>query len=414
MIVNYIYSACIVIETNDLRICCDPWFTQGIYDGAWFQYPQVEDPIVKIGQIDFVYVSHIHPDHYDPKFLRELLAANPNCQLMIGDENQAFLRMKMLRDGFTPMSTRYLEVGATQLAIIPNCADPEINIDTALVVKDDSHIVVNLNDCPFDERQVGAIMEFCEKSPDLACLPYAGAGPYPQMYRFISEADRDREAVAKKEQFLRLFGRYLDALCPRYAMPFAGLYYLAGEHRKLNRVRGIPDAVEVRSRFGDQVVVLKEGVGQIDLSTGSILHPRTRPYDDAERDLDLVKFDHYPVPYYSELEPEENDLIDLLADAHRRAVSRIADFSNRWICLKTPKSRYLCIHHELPGVVKVRESVSDMPHREEIYLDGRHLRGLLERRYHWNNAEIGSHFGFYREPNNYDRRIYNLLNFLHV
>jgi len=414
VIVKYIYSACIVIETNDFRICCDPWFTQGIYDGAWFQYPQVEDPTVKIGQIDFVYVSHIHPDHYDPKFLRELLAASPNCQLIIGDENQAFLRTKMLRDGFTPISTRYLEVGATQLAIIPNRADSEINIDTALVVKDDSHIVVNLNDCPFDENQVSAIKEFCERSPDLACLPYAGAGPYPQMYKFISEADRDREAVAKEEQFLRLFGRYLDALCPSYAMPFAGLYYLAGDHRKLNRVRGIPDAVEVRSRFGDQVVVLKEGVGQIDLSNGSILHPRTKPYDVAERDLRLSEFDHYPVPYSSELEPEENDLIDLLAQAHRRAVSRMTDFSNRWICLKTPKSRYLCIHHELPGVVKVRDSLSDMPYREEIYLDGRHLRGLLERRYHWNNAEIGSHFEFYREPNIYDRRIYNLLNFLHV
>jgi len=30
------------------------------------------------------------------------------------------------------------------------------------------------------------------------------------------------------------------------------------------------------------------------------------------------------------------------------------------------------------------------------------------------SAEIGSHFEFYREPDIYDRRIYNFLNFLHM
>ncbi|KAA3619163.1 MAG: MBL fold metallo-hydrolase, partial [Proteobacteria bacterium] len=68
--VRYIYSACIVVETADVRVVCDPWFTDGIYDGSWFQFPRVEDPVRSIGETDFVYISHIHPDHYDPAFLR--------------------------------------------------------------------------------------------------------------------------------------------------------------------------------------------------------------------------------------------------------------------------------------------------------------------------------------------------------
>ena len=31
MKVRYIYSASIEIETRDLKILCDPWFTDGIY-----------------------------------------------------------------------------------------------------------------------------------------------------------------------------------------------------------------------------------------------------------------------------------------------------------------------------------------------------------------------------------------------
>ena len=39
--VRYIYSACIVTTTRDVRILHDPWFKEGIYDGSWYQYPRV-------------------------------------------------------------------------------------------------------------------------------------------------------------------------------------------------------------------------------------------------------------------------------------------------------------------------------------------------------------------------------------
>ncbi|NDF83386.1 MAG: MBL fold metallo-hydrolase, partial [Actinobacteria bacterium] len=54
----YIYSACIVIETADVKVCCDPWFTDGIYEGSWYQYPKIKDPLTAIGKIDYVYISH--------------------------------------------------------------------------------------------------------------------------------------------------------------------------------------------------------------------------------------------------------------------------------------------------------------------------------------------------------------------
>ena len=57
--VRYLYSACVVIETPDARILCDPWFTDGIFDGAWYRYPKLKDPVDKIGPCEFIYVSHI-------------------------------------------------------------------------------------------------------------------------------------------------------------------------------------------------------------------------------------------------------------------------------------------------------------------------------------------------------------------
>ena len=40
--ITYIYSACILIEIDNFKILCDPWFTEGIYGGSWFQYPKIK------------------------------------------------------------------------------------------------------------------------------------------------------------------------------------------------------------------------------------------------------------------------------------------------------------------------------------------------------------------------------------
>ena len=70
MNIRYIYSACLEIQTSDVCILTDPWFSQGIYDGSWFHFPKIKSPLDIITEPDVIYVSHIHPDHYDPKFLR--------------------------------------------------------------------------------------------------------------------------------------------------------------------------------------------------------------------------------------------------------------------------------------------------------------------------------------------------------
>lgn len=414
MKVKYIYSACIVIETADCRICCDPWFTQGIYDGSWYQYPRVEDPVSAIGAVDFVYISHIHPDHYDPQFLRVLLEKNPACVVIVGIENQNFLIAKMRRDGFHPTSIGTLAAGKTEIGIFPNSAHGGVNIDSALTVKSGEVSIVNMNDCPFDEAQVRRIRQFCGRNPDLACLPYAGAGPYPQMYEFEDENARLVAMEQKRNQFVGLFDRYLSAFNPRYAMPFAGLYYLGGKLRLRNEFRGVPDALEIKQQFGESILVLKEGEGEIDLISGDIKHSRTETYDMGLRNRYLAQFDEIVYPYEMSSQVGMSDIRKLLEISHRNAVARIHDLPSRWICFRTFEDSYLCVHSDNPGTVTVRNSIADLNDREVIIIDSRLFHGLLTRKFHWNNAEIGSHFSFYREPQTFDRRVYDLLNFLHV
>ena len=73
MKVKYIYSACLEIDCDGFKILTDPWFTDGAYDGSWYQFPKI-NPFDFIEKPDLIYISHIHPDHYDATFLKSLIA----------------------------------------------------------------------------------------------------------------------------------------------------------------------------------------------------------------------------------------------------------------------------------------------------------------------------------------------------
>jgi UDP-MurNAc hydroxylase len=403
-----------VIETVDTRICCDPWFSDGIYDGAWYQFPKVNDPIKSIGPIDFVFISHIHPDHYDPVWLRKLLDANPYCRLIIGAENQRHLERKMIRDGFSPELFKLLLVGSSQIACFPNFKNYSESIDSALVVRQGNQSVVNMNDCSFDPEQVEAISVFCAGTRIAAFLPYAGAGPYPQRYLFAEEEVRFKEAEAKKERFLNLFAQYVEALNPEFAVPFAGLYFLGSSLERFNNTRGIPDAIEAAQMFPERAVALHEVVGEIDLDKSAVFNQRTTPVDAREVSEFLRQYATTPLPYENDEPPSADEIYESLLVAATRAMERSKLRIDAWICLPLGNGSYGCAKPMDGVAVRLLDSVDSLSPREEIVIDPRLLAGLLKRKYHWNNAEIGSHFEFRRFGMGYSKELYDFLSFLHI
>lgn len=70
--VEYKYSACIKIITEDVKILCDPWFGSGAYEGTWNQFPPIKELKKFIDEFDLIYISHIHPDHYCSETIKKL------------------------------------------------------------------------------------------------------------------------------------------------------------------------------------------------------------------------------------------------------------------------------------------------------------------------------------------------------
>jgi UDP-MurNAc hydroxylase len=375
----------------------------------------INDPLEVCGPADFVYVSHIHPDHFDSQFLKEYLAKYPTAKVLISDQTPDLLGRKLRSRGITPL-VGYQRCGETELYPEPNRANHGVNIDSALVVRRGDLSVVNLNDNPFDQQQIDNLLAYCPgRKPTVALLPFVGAGPWPQCYKFDRPEDQLKAAEAKKQKYLDTFARYCQALQPQVAIPFAGQYWTHGPNLDLNPLRGMADATECKGleylpvNAGEGLWVPADG-GQSVLTveengTTWWNSERKEPYDwptvrEKLQDMHaLIWSPHLPRASAYRYEREIHvpvarlPLLKLLQSAAPKAHQHVAGRGRLWVCVHTTDdpSRWFLLQTHEPTVTETDyAAVCTVEPRYEVRLDPRALFSMLTRLANANSLRIGS------------------------
>ena len=419
--VRMIYSACVVLETTDLKILCDPWFTDGVYDGSWFLYPKTDDPISVIGECDYVYVSHIHPDHYDPVFLQSYFEKYGQKEILIADFPENYLSKVMQREGFSVrICADSLKVANSTVTIRPHVTNSQSDIDSALLLEyqdtDRVHRVLNLNDCIFDAEFLSTYN--FEERIDILLLGYTGAGPYPQTYFDLSDPALGVAAENKKQQF---FDRYLatvNAVPSKVRIPFAGQYLLGGSLASLNPFRGVADAIEVTS-IDKGAVVLEEYEGSIGTSLLQAISPRIQEISRTliNGRIGEIGKSHMRYELIADGLITDDIVLNLLGKALVRARRKSECKQDYFFCFQLIADCFAVLNANMnaTGGVEVIDIHDQLPEpRSVISMDVRYLFGLITGVFHWNNAEVGSQFQSRRTPDQFSREAQNFLYFLTV
>ena len=421
--VKYIYSACVITKTDDVTILHDPWFTEAIYDGSWFQFPKVTNPLDSIGDVDYIFVSHIHPDHYDSKFLKEYFNKFGEKKIIIANHQPNHMLGKMRGDGFMPIVlNEILTIGKTSIEIIPHKTGSASDIDSAIIVKyiseEKTHCVVNVNDIIFDD-EMRALVKNKAKEIDILLCGYTGAGPYPQTYFNIGEEQLEIEATKKKLSFFERYKLLTNSLNAKVNIPFAGKYILGGKLSHLNFVRGVADPVEVLE-FDEHAIVLADNGGAIDTKNLKANAVRTAIYDKKEVEKVIDKIKNKKMDYERLISIEEINQLPikrLLYSATKNAVTKSELDEDYFFCIKLHTNEYAVINANrfAKEFIKYISDYDKLPTpRSEVEIDVRYLFGLLTNIYHWNNAEVGSQFYTKRVPNTFNRKAQTFLNFLAI
>ena len=421
--VKYIYSACIVTKTDNIRILHDPWFTEGIYDGSWFQFPKVDDPIKSIGDVDLIYISHIHPDHYDPKFLKKYFEVYGTKKILIADHKPNYLAGKMRLDGFqNEIVSTPICFGKTSIEIMPHKTGSISDIDSAIVVKYDDgsriHCIVNANDIIFNNDSRLTLKKIAG-DVDILLLGHTGAGPYPQTYFEVTDDDLVVEAQKKKLAFFERYKNLISVINARVNIPFAGKYLLGGKLTHLNEFRGTADPVEVLD-FDERAVVLADDGGEISTENLMPSHIRDELYSDAIIARRITEISDFKMNYellISKDEVHQLPIKRLLVSATKNALMKSECEEDYFFHIPISESEVAIINanknSDQPICFFYPDRNVTKPY-SLIQIDIRYLFGLLTSVYHWNNAEIGSQYNIRRNPNILNRSAQLFLNFFAI
>lgn len=214
----------ILIETADVSIVCDPWFIPAFH-GSWCVFPrndQLSDELMaRIESPDYLYISHIHGDHFDERWLPDHV--NRSATVLLPGFPTRELEDRLRTIGFrnfvhTVDGQEIDLLGSTRAAI--HC---ETSItdgpggDSALVVSDASGRVVNQNDCRTHD-----LAALASHGPiDLHWVQYSGAIWYPMVYDEPDDVMRELIDAKVDSQFSRAM-RYVEVLDARAVVPSAG------------------------------------------------------------------------------------------------------------------------------------------------------------------------------------------------
>jgi len=425
---QYLRSACVLIEHEETRILCDPWLVDGEYYGSWYHYPPLAINPEDFNNVDYIYISHIHPDHFSPKTLTRM---NKSIPILILDYKEKFLRENIKRLGFevrelfhnqkTPIGNLNITIFASD-----NC-DPELctkffgcasmNIDSLSLIDDGKHVVVNNNDCPYP--MAGVVSKKIKEQNsviDLLLVGYGGAGPYPQCFT-LTKKQMKKAVDWKKNHFLEQADKYIKLFNPKKFMPFAGRYELAGKFHTLNEDRGLPTLDESREYFDDPRCMIMNPTGWYDIDKNVVMQDYV-----AENEIDKDNYIHNilvteKMDYEFDKLPTRKDFLDLIPDSFNRfeETRKKVGYTTKNLIILKILDAYLLIRADGSNRICFVDDIDGLDNFILLEMNPRLLLRILKgpRYAHWNNAEIGSHIHYTRKPDTFDRTLFYCMNFFH-
>jgi UDP-MurNAc hydroxylase len=282
MKVTYIGHACILLESGGSRILMDPWLTDPTYHGSWWHYPPLALGVKDLPKIDYLYISHEHPDHFDPPTLEQI---DKGVQLFIANYRRKRFRDRLRALGFRRITE--LEFGeevkcngdGLTLRLIPPDRPWD---DSAILLKDGRTTVLNVNDCHLDDATLASIG--ATESVDLAFLTFTGASQYPGCFEFPMEEKVARWRASKRAH-LEEFVNWATLLQTKRAVPAAGNYALLAQNELFmntsDYVNNPQEAIDLLRERAPEVEGVQMNPGDVWTSDGKLT--RLRPPPDWNR-----------------------------------------------------------------------------------------------------------------------------------
>ena len=203
------------VEARGTSLIIDPWIVGSCYWRSWWNYPKPAPFASRLETLDYIYLTHLHWDHFHGPSLRKL---PKDATLLIPEAH--FDRFKKDSKGFR--FKEIVEVPHAKTIQLGNGVDfttyqYSLFTDSAVVVDDGETTLLDLNDCKITGMPLDQLRRHHPKI-DFVFRSHSSASAYPQC---VDAEDADGGSYRSKEDYMSEFVDTARLLEPRYAIPFA-------------------------------------------------------------------------------------------------------------------------------------------------------------------------------------------------
>jgi UDP-MurNAc hydroxylase len=423
-------------------VVCDPWILDGAYYGSWFHYPPIVVTEEIYNETEFIYISHLHPDHFDAQSLKlfdrsipVIIARRSNPALLnalvgLGFENIYQLEVGKFHsfDGFEFRVWKDF-VGES----VSRHDSLNFELDSSLAIVGDDQLILNLNDNVIEPKSA---FDLKSEIPTITCalIPYAGGGAYPQLFTNLSRAEKLAAKESLKRRFLENFLEVAKILNPIVTIPVAGEYVIGGKNWEYTEFLHTPTPTEIidawRATEIDSTLRIMSCGEVINLTidkqvfeTQEIIPTRSYSHLDKLRFAESKSscnyvIDEYRIPTILRLPPSK--VLQHLNKARVNlsvAQARQDIFPKSTLTIQvTNLGVFRCDLSEIDSefVEVPNDKFDSSPIDLRVGLSYEYLYALLTGHVHWNNLEIGNHISLRRTPEKYDPDLHLMLSFFHL
>lgn len=453
MQLRYLTSSSVVVEHGETVVLCDPWLLDGAFYGAWAQYPPLEFGPAAYDHADYIYISDSYPDHFHRPTMKRLDSDTPVLvqagvpslkreieqlgfdvtELSHGDRTHLAgeLHLNVMSADPRRESTAETATSAGPVGMTDGGATVEsaAQTDTLAVFDDGEHTVVNANDCKWPlAEQACETIDDQYSGVDLLLIQYAATNFYPQSLRDYNHEEKLEARDAVIEKMYRNAEGFINALAPDYYMPFAGNYLLSGPLTHRNEYVASPTRAEAFWHFmgsdnidhDDSVPLLLNSEATFDFEEREPSKSYT-PIDRARRSAYIEDvLAERSLDYENDERPSVSELADLLDQAYshmdeqRRAMGWASDTK---VLLDLPSGAVAALSMSGDGyTIHTADDVDTNAGYVRFSMDDRLLARILRGPEHarFDIAQTGSHINIQRQPDVYERALYETMRHLHA
>ena len=139
-----------LVECDGKKLVTDPWLFGSCYWRSWWNFPEADSELLENLRPDYLYITHLHWDHFHGPSIRKLKKMNENMKVIIPKLHT----VRMVED--------LIDCNIPMQDIIEICHGESFNVtdkfklfsyqfgfdnDSALVITDGKHNLLDMNDC---------------------------------------------------------------------------------------------------------------------------------------------------------------------------------------------------------------------------------------------------------------------------